>query len=183
MKRNLLDCLVKTLENTNPFGIYEGEVFGHYEHLKEAYLDVLLLLWNNFPRGFVDPVLFMCKYQHLTPFEAQRICRRNKVDDFIHCEMNDAGSTAQKDSLRWVLYILLDATCCPFEQEAFEQALCEFNGMLVRCEGKIRTLDGTVYRFTDVYNDNENENGNNEEQDYGEAPQGHPSEEPAEHSA
>ncbi len=62
--------------NNNPIGLMEGGKELEFCTLQEFYLKVLELLWTDFPRGYIDYMLFMHDHTSLHNKALKQCCKK-----------------------------------------------------------------------------------------------------------
>jgi len=144
MKRELMKQMNELLANRSPFGIQtEGRLLT-YERAEQAYYEALMLLWSEFPRGFIDMPLFMWKYQGLTITEARQLCHHK---EYALCRIWDVDDKERRTLLRQILQVLLRVTEVDFDETAYQTALTSLDIWLVKNQVAERTENGAIVSF------------------------------------
>ncbi len=144
MKKELKKQVNEMLAKSSPFGILtEGRLLT-YERVEQAYYEVLMLLWSEFPRGFIDMPLFMWKYQGLTITEARQLCHHK---EYALCRIWDADDKERRTLLRQILQVLLRVTEVDFDETAYQTALTSLDIWLVKNQVAERTENGAMVSF------------------------------------
>lgn len=138
----------KLLQEVNPFGIIEKGGYNRYNTQVDAYNDLFMILWNYFPRGWIDVPLFMVTFQGIDYIEAQRLCVR---DDIVRIPISDIEAEGRLEMLIELCKKLLKVTDCDFDINAFQQGLHKFNLMMMSECIQSRNRDKTIPKFTEKY--------------------------------
>ena len=144
MKKELKKQVNELLASRSPFGIQaEGRLLT-YERAGQAYYEALMLLWSEFPRGFIDVPLFMWKHQGLSITEARQVCHHR---EYCLCRIWDVDDKDRRNQLRQVLQVLLRVTDVDFDEEAYQTALTSMDIWLVQNHVAERTENGAMVSF------------------------------------
>lgn len=136
----------KALGATNPFAFrMPGFEMEFFKNPFECYRDVIMLLWAEFPRGFIDIPYFMSKYQGVNLREAARQCGQKQ---YALVELWKSGSQDRTVSLRRVLEKMLKATGVEFDENAYVNALQAFDVFLENSKISEQTISGALVNFT-----------------------------------
>ena len=139
------ELLRKALGATNPFAFrMPGAEMEFFKSPFECYRDVILMLWAEFPRGFIDIPYFMSKYQGVNIREAARQCGQKQ---YALVELWQSGSQDRNTSLRRVLEKLLKVTGVDFDENAYVNALQAFDAFLETSKIPERTVSGALVKF------------------------------------
>lgn len=115
-----------------------------YDKPSQAYLDVLMILWAEFPRGFIDIPFFMTKYMGMAVKDAERLCGRQQYALIKLWQTNDKDRLPQ---LRRLFEVLLKVTGVSFDEPSFLTAVQSFNIFLENSKIEERTITGAVVEF------------------------------------
>ena len=107
------------MRQLNPFGAVDGN--GRpilFNAPREAYLHLFRSLRSEFPRGYVDLVLFSLAYQKLKKFQSANIIGKKE-----YAIIEWGGNSQQRETvLKAVCMKLLEVTGCQFDEQAFRAA-------------------------------------------------------------
>lgn len=115
-----------------------------YDKPSQAYLDVLMILWAEFPRGFIDIPFFMAKYMGMAVKDAERLCGRQQYALIKLWQIKDNDRLPQ---LRRLFEVLLKVTGVAFDEPSFLTAVQSFNIFLENNKIEERTISGAVVEF------------------------------------
>lgn len=115
-----------------------------YDKPSQAYLDVLMILWAEFPRGFIDIPFFITKYMGMAVKDAERLCGRQQYALIKLWQTNDKERLSQ---LRRLFEVLLKVTGVAFDEPSFLTAVQSFNIFLENSKIEERTISGAVVEF------------------------------------
>ena len=141
------DMLVRVLSEHNPFALQMGKDnirLANYEKSSDCYKEVLLLMWSMFPRGFIDMPLFMTTWMGVSLAEAERICG---VKQYCSLRIWEVGDKERNNMLRSVLQMFIKYTGCSWDENAFQQALYDFDVFLINSNVKEKTNNGIIVHF------------------------------------
>lgn len=113
------------LSLNNPFGIVDGKgKLIKFATTAQAYLFVLLDLFNTFPRGFVDIYLYINERQFKGRKSADEMLEDAGEYVIIEWQKPDLG---ENEKLKKTLNILLSTTCSVLDKNALSLALQHFH--------------------------------------------------------
>ena len=112
------EAICSALGSINPFMLRSetGRLY-IYQRPQDAYNKVVRLLFAEFPRGFVDVVLIMMKYQRIAPAQARSYCGRR---DYA---MIDWSEPETRQIIRHIMSILLKPSGCKLNETCFNEAM------------------------------------------------------------
>jgi hypothetical protein len=146
MKKNDRELLKQALGATSPFAFSMPESgVEFYNNKVDAYRDVLMMLWAEFPRGYIDIPFFMHKYQNVALRDAERICGQRQ---YAMIKLWDSDDKDRLPLLRSLLGILLKVTGVEFDENVFVNAVQIFDTFLLNCNVRERTVSGALVNFT-----------------------------------
>lgn len=146
MKKNDRELLKQALGATSPFAFSMPESgVSFYNNKVDAYRDVLMMLWAEFPRGYIDIPFFMHKYQNVALRDAERICGQRQ---YAMIKLWDSNDKDRLPLLRSLLEILLKVTGVEFDENSFVNAVQGFDIFLLNCNIGERTISGALVNFT-----------------------------------
>lgn len=156
---NLLHLL---LQEVNPFGIVEGDAYKRYNTQVDAYNDLFTILWNYFPRGWIDIPLFMVTFQGVEYLDAMRLCPK---DDILRIPIQDIEAEGRYEMFENLCKRLLKVTGCEFNINACMLGLHKFNMMMMSERLQSKDINNTIPKFTEqYYEQNDNSIGDSEQQ-------------------
>lgn len=127
MTKKYKEDMLAVLECVNPFAFRSPIGLRTYGSKMLAYLDCMITLLEEFPRGFVDVPLFMCKHQRIELCEATSLVGRKQYVLLAW----DVDSKELPMLLKSILRHLLKVSEAPFDADCFNRALsCFFNKTL-----------------------------------------------------
>lgn len=113
------------LSLNNPFGIVDGKgKLVKFNTTAQAYLFVLLDLFNTFPRGFVDVYLYINERQFKGRKSADEMLE--DAGEYVIIEWQKPN-LEQNEKLKKLLNILLSTTCSILDKDALTLALQHFH--------------------------------------------------------
>lgn len=140
------EVITLALSLNNPFGIVDGKgKLVKFENQAQAYLFVLLDLFQTFPRGFVDVYLYINERQ----FRGRKSPEEMLADTGEYLVINWQKPNLDEDvKLRKVLDILLNTTCSVFNSDTMREALPHFQGYV---DGYIKQHPEIVKLKSQIY--------------------------------
>lgn len=145
MKKEELNNLRQLMKAKCPFAFrMPGGEISVYDKPSQAYLDVLMILWAEFPRGFIDIPFFLTKYMGMAVKDAERLCGRQQYALIKLWQINDKERLPQ---LRRLFEVLLNVTGVAFDEPSFLTAVQSFNIFLENSKIEERTISGAVVEF------------------------------------
>lgn len=159
-QRNLLHRL---LQEVNPFGIVEGKAYKRYNTQVDAYNDLFMILWNYYPRGWIDLPLFMTTFQGIDLIDAMRLCLNEEI---VRIPIQDIEAEGRYEMFENLCKRLLKVTGCDFDINACMQGLHKFNMMMLSERIQSKDIDNPIPKFTEKYYEPNYENtlGDSEQQ-------------------
>lgn len=113
------------LSLNNPFGIVDGKgKLVKFATTEQAYLFVLLDLFNTFPRGFVDVYLYINERQFKGRKSADEMLE--DAGEFVIIDWQ-SPNLEQNEKLKKMLNILLSTTCSNLDKDVLTLALQHFH--------------------------------------------------------
>lgn len=114
-----------------PFAVYElgTEKPQLYPTAHEAYYDVLMRLYMEFPKGYIDMALFVNEHQGVPIRDAERYCVNG---EYFKINLTNIQDGARMSQLRAIFCILLKKTGCDFDESTFRTALFNFDNYLIK---------------------------------------------------
>lgn len=145
MRKNEQQLLKEALGATCPFAFrMSGSKLSFYSDKTDAYHDVLLMLWAEFPRGFIDIPYFMSKYQCVALKDAERICGQFQ---YAMIKLWDTDDKDRLPLLGKLCKVLLKVNGVEFDENAFKNAVCRFDIFLEQSHIKEQTETGVLVNF------------------------------------
>lgn len=145
MKKNDKEIMKQVLGAKSPFAFrLRDDKLVFYNNAVEAYRDVLMMLWAEFPRGFVDIPYFMAKYQGVGVRDAARLCG---LRQYAMLKLWDTNDKDRLTLLRAIMGTLLKATGVAFDENAFINAVQAFDIFLQNSKIEERTESGSLVNF------------------------------------
>lgn len=130
MKEKEKNKYLEILAKVNPFGLITPEGYLlHYDNPVEAYYKMLLKLFMECPRGYIDLPLMMYTYQHVAIIDAVRYCRHKEIFLLKSWDFSDDVTV---NTLREVLSLMLEVTSVPFDENAYQGAMYKFRVFFVQ---------------------------------------------------
>lgn len=119
------EVITLALSLNNPFGIVDGKgKLIKFDTKAQAYLFVMLDLFNTFPRGFVDVYLYINERQ----FRGRKTADEMLKDAGEYVVIDWRNPNLEKcEKLHKTLNILLDSTCSVLDKDALSIALQHFH--------------------------------------------------------
>lgn len=165
-RNNLMHML---LQEVNPFGIVEVDAYKRYNTQVDAYNDLFTILWNYFPRGYIDIPLFMVTFQGVDYLDALRLCPK---DDIVRIPIQDIEAEGRYEMFETLCKRLLKVTGCEFNINACMVGLHKFNMMMLSERLQSKDINNTIPKFTeDFYEPDYNTSGDSEQQSSEYSPQ------------
>ena len=114
--------LSAAMRQLNPFGaVGENGMPMLFSSAREAYLHLFRSLRAEFPRGYVDLVLFSAAYQKLRKYQSSTIIRKRQ-----YAVIEWGGNSQRHDMvLKAVCLKLQEVSGCQFDEQAFKVACYE----------------------------------------------------------
>lgn len=116
----MTDIKTAALEKLNPFGaVDENGQARLFNSPREAYLDIIRVMRREFPKGYVDLVLFAVIYQGAT------LCRAKKQVGPKQAAIIRWSDSREKryGALRIILPKFIKATGCRFDDDMLKSAM------------------------------------------------------------
>lgn len=130
MKEKEKNKYLEILAKVNPFGLITPEGYLlHYDNAVEAYYIMLLKLFMECPRGYIDLPLMMYTYQQVAIIDAVRYCRHKEIFLLKSWDFSDDVTV---NTLREVLSLMLEVTSVPFDENAYQGAMYKFRVFFVQ---------------------------------------------------
>lgn len=145
MRKEDKRLLREALGAVNPFAFHnEKNELAIYRSAIDAYKEVLLMLWSEFPRGFIDIPYFMVKYQGVAIREAERKCAGRQ---YALIRLWDRDDKERRSKLKQLLEILLRVNGIHFDETAFTGGLQCFDIFLEKSNISAQTESGAIVDF------------------------------------
>ncbi|MBQ5712869.1 MAG: hypothetical protein IIV77_00025 [Bacteroidaceae bacterium] len=115
-----------------------------YSNPQDAYKEVIVMLWAEFPRGFVDIPFFMSKYQGLSLKDAERLCGRKQ---YAIVKMWDRDDKQRIAILRRIYEALLRVSELKLNESYFLNAIQCFDIFVEKSKIAENTQSGAIVNF------------------------------------